>query len=512
MKKKVVQDVIPPKKSIRNIDLIQRQKAESQNIEPIIIKEPVKDVPKTTKPPTRGFDIPSEPVIDIKKPGQFEKPVDRPVDRFARAIPIRQPDSPIKVADTQPVFTPKPTPPPPPSSIPQYKYEYSVPKKPKRTLKYSLIIISILAVAFGVSTFFRGAEIKVSPKKENAAINESFSAKKDATGSTLGFQFVSITKDVEKSLSASTPTTEQKVDKKATGKIIIYNNFSDKPQKLVATTRFETAEGLVYRLPDAVTVPGNTVKDGKTVAGSLEVTVEADKPGAIYNIGLKDFTLPGLKGDPKYSSVYARSKTEMTGGFSGMQKTVSKDMLSQSDTELEGLLKNSLSNDVTTQIPSDYVLYKESLSYKFEPTNDVSLASGSASSTGVVLKKRGTATGIIFEKGALTRAILSKISPNRDNSQIKITNLDTLSFAYSTSSSAVGSVINFSLNGNANLVWTFDENKLKTDLLGLSKNSAKSVLASYNGIDEAWVLTKPFWNQKIPNDPSKVTLINTLTQ
>jgi hypothetical protein len=502
MKKKVVQDVIPPKKSIRNVDIPSRAKAEPLNVEPIQIKPETKETQKTTKPSTRGFDVPASPISDIKRP--------EPTDRFSRAIPIRQPEAPIRIeTPTVPVFRPEAAKPVQP---PQYKYEYSEPKKPKRTLKYTLSFLFVLAVLFGVSTLFKSAEIKVSPKQENTPFIESFSAKKDATGNTLGFQLVTLSKDIDKSLDPSTPTTQQKVDSKASGKIIIYNNFSDKPQKLVGTTRFETPEGLVYRLPDAVTVPGNSIKDGKTIAGSLEVTVVADKPGAVYNIGLKDFTLPGLKGDPKYTTIYARSKTEMSGGFSGMQKTVSKELLSKSDNELEASLKSSLSNDITTQIPADFVLYKDSLSYKFEPTSDVSLAGGLSSSTGVVLRKKGTATGIIFEKGALTRAILAKISPNRDNSQIKITNLDSLDFTYSTSTSGTATIINFSLNGNANLVWTFDENKLKSDLLGLSKNSAKAVLAAYGGVEEAWVITKPFWNQKIPTDPKKVTLINTLTK
>ena len=71
--------------------------------------------------------------------------------------------------------------------------------------------------------------------------------------------------------------------------------------------------------------------------------------------------------------------------------------------------------------------------------------------------------------------------------------------------------LTFTLKGSPNLVWIFDENKLKNDLLGLSRTKAKTVLATYDTIQEAWVETHPFWNQKIPSNPDKVTLVNTLT-
>ena len=71
---------------------------------------------------------------------------------------------------------------------------------------------------------------------------------------------------------------------------------------------------------------------------------------------------------PKYTKIFARSKTEMTGGFSGMQKVVSKETMDNSDKELEELLKKSLSMDIVSQIPENFVLYENSVSYNLEPT------------------------------------------------------------------------------------------------------------------------------------------------
>lgn len=465
MKKNFVQDVVPPKKSIRNVTLSSRPSTLAK-----------KDIVK----PTRS---------------RYEEE-----DEFTRPVAIKQ-QAPIRIEPTiqsRPASVQT-------SEIPSYKYEYDEPKKPSRKWIYASIIVFVLALAFGVSAFFKSAIIKVTPKQETANLNETLRAIKDSVGTALGFQVVTVSKDVEKAVTA---TGEQKVEKKAQGRIVVYNDTSQ-IQKLVATTRFETPEGLIYRLPAGISVPAMQVKDGKNIAGSIEVTVEADKVGTSYNIGLKDFTLPGLKGDPKFKTIYARSKTEMTGGFSGMQKVVSKETLDATEVELSLSLKDALAKDIETQIPANFILYKTSLSYKLNPTEQVDSTSGQT-----MLKKKGMAYAVIFDRSALTKAILAKISPSISSDLVKITNFETLDFSYTTPDTfnpATDTSLNFILKGSPNIVWILDENKLKSDLLGLSREKARTVLSTYDTIKEAWVETHPFWNQTIPSNPDKVTLQNTLT-
>lgn len=463
MKKNVVQDVIPPKKSIRNVELPSR----ARNFQATKIKE--------------------EKVEETKE---------------------REPSAPrhvsMKIQESQAATPPAPLVQPEPA----YTFEYKEPpKKRSRKVFYIGGSVVLLVGAFVVSAFFRSAEIRVTPKTDVKTVSDNFTARKDSTGNNLGFQLVTNTKSVQKTVEAS---GEQKVEKKARGNIVIYNNTAES-QKLVATTRFETPEGLIFRLVSPATVPAKQTKDGKSVAGSIEVTVEADKVGTSYNVGMKDFTIPGFKGDPKYTTVYARSKTEMTGGFSGVQKVVSKAVIDQTDKELEAQLKSDLAGDIASQIPANFILYTPGLSYKFEITNQIS-----DTASGAVLQKKATITGIIFDRGSLNRAILGKIMPGENADAVKITNLEELDFTMSSSSSAFdpnsSGTLNFTLKGNANLVWVFDENQLKADLLGLSKNESRIVLGKYDTIKEAWVETSPFWNQNIPKDPESVTLVNTLTK
>ncbi len=467
MKKNVVQDVIPPKKSIRNVKISGRSGSVG-NDRPINL---VKDI--------------QEPVIDKTK-----RPVIKPIKAPTPEPRIEHVETPVtKVAP--PVYS--------------YDYQYEEPKKPnKKWLYISLTAFAFVGI-FAVSAMFKSAEIKVTPKQEQKSVNDTFTARKDFTGTGLGFQTVTVTKDVEKKVTA---TAEEEVERKAKGRIIIYNNYSTQSQKLVATTRFETPEGLIFRLVSAVTVPGRITKDGKTVAGSIEVEVEADKPGSNYNIGLKDFTIPGFKGDPRFSSIYGRSKTEMSGGLSGKQKVVPEDIVQASNAEMESALKGALTKDITAQIPSNFVLYSTSLSYKFDPIVQGSFETGSNEA---ILKKKGTATAIIIEKSALTRAVLAKSYPEISDESVKISNLEDLEFTYVTPVSDIGTVtdVSFKLNGTAEIVWLYDENGLKSDLLGLSKREASTVIGTYGTIKEAWVETRPFWSQRIPSNPENVTLINT---
>jgi hypothetical protein len=459
MKKKVVQDVVPPKKSIRNIKLQSRSGLSDINTNSFVSKTRDDDF-------TRPVNLNKEPIPKVESTSN-------------------------DLADTM-------------SGIPTYKYEYDEPKKPSKKVFYLVIFLFVFIAGFSVSAFFKSATIRVAPKQENRDLSDTFKATRDGDANTLTFQVVSTSKDVEKTVVA---TGEQMVEKKASGTIVIYNNTAS-IQKLVATTRFQTPEGLVYRLVNPVAIPAKTTVNGKSLAGSIEALVEADKIGTSYNIGLKDFTVPGFKGDPKFSLVYARSKTEMTGGFSGMQKVVSKDLLTQAELEMENSLKDQLSKDIASQIPANFILYTQSIVYRFEPAQQVSSTDG-----GAVLRKKGTANVLIFDRSILSRSILLKIASENAQENIKVANLEQLEFTYSAPGDInTAQTINFTLKGSADLVWFFDENMLKNDLLGLSKNDANSVIRKYSGIKEAWVETYPFWNQTIPKDPKKVTLINTLTK
>lgn len=98
-------------------------------------------------------------------------------------------------------------------------------------------------------------------------------------------------------------TKQTEVEDRATGRVSIYNEMSS-VQPLVATTRFLTQDGILFRLKNGVTVP---------TKGSIEAEVYADQKGANGNIQPTSFTIPGLS-EAKQKLVYAKSTEPFTGG------------------------------------------------------------------------------------------------------------------------------------------------------------------------------------------------------
>ncbi len=496
MAKKTFQDVVPPQRSIRNVELPSRRMQSSQPVPPAFAQDDSKKFEKKVEMKK----IVSEPAPDIS-PVQQSRPIPPP-----------------------PRFVPPVSPVPPPVAPPSYTYTYDdEPKKSSRAMLWVACGVLLVAVAFGISAFFKSAKITVTPRNETHAIGSlvgTLVATKDAT-TGLGFQVVTVTDNAQTQVTAS---GSQQVNTKATGTIIIYNSGTAS-QKLIATTRFETSAGLVYRLNAPVTVPGATGSGNKAVPGNVSAQVTADATGTSYNIGLSDFTLPALKGTSKYTTIYARSKTPMTGGFSGTEKSVATSDETSADATLQSQLQTSLTKDITAQIPANFVMYPSDVTYSFAPTVQATSTDATGdNATSAILQKQGTAQAIIFDRTALSQAIVAKVLPDATSSAVIIDNLDTLSFAYATTSTmsassttpttaltVVPGQISFTMLGDAHFVWTLDENSLKSDLLGLTKTQAQALIAGkYPAVQEAWIQTQPFWNTTIPLDAGKVTLTNTL--
>src|SRR3989344_3071580 len=209
--------------------------------------------------------------------------------------------------------------------------------------------VALIILGFVVLSVFNGATLAYVPKSALLNFeNEVYTARKTGEGN-LFYSVVKLSREKGMTVPAG---GEQQVSRKASGTIVVYNNASTEPQRLIENTRFESPSGKIYRIQTAITIPGKTA-----APGSIEVTVYADQPGAEYNAGLSDFTVPGLKGTPRYTTIYARSKTPMTGGLVGMEKAVGAEDLANAKTELEVALKDDLWEEAKAEVPEDFILF-----------------------------------------------------------------------------------------------------------------------------------------------------------
>ncbi len=101
------------------------------------------------------------------------------------------------------------------------------------------------------------------------------------------------------------PTGIFSKEEKAKGIIRVFNNYSSLDQPLLATTRFISDDGKMFRTQNRVVIPGNSF---------IDIEVVADRSGEDYNIGPSIFSIPGFAGTAKYTAFYGKSFESMVGG------------------------------------------------------------------------------------------------------------------------------------------------------------------------------------------------------
>src|SRR3989344_3811533 len=191
------------------------------------------------------------------------------------------------------------------------------PKSGKRWILWAVASIAVVVVAGLALLAFRSTTVTVIPKSHTVVFGETsqFVAYPAETAATGTLAYTMQTLDMEDSEVVQAQGTTTIPPSKASGSITVYNMYSAAPVRLIKNTRFETPDGLVFRVPTDIVVPG---KKGNT-PGQIDVTVASDGSGEKYNVGpVPRFTLPGLKSSPDmFANVYGRSSQTMTGGSSG---------------------------------------------------------------------------------------------------------------------------------------------------------------------------------------------------
>ncbi|MBU4480273.1 hypothetical protein KKG48_02425 [Patescibacteria group bacterium] len=378
------------------------------------------------------------------------------------------------------------------------------PKKGASKTKWWFLVVAVfVAVYFFLAFVFSGAEIILVPKQEKVDLELNLTAVRDDIKSNEeGIPFKTILIEGEDSRSTSN-VTEKEVDKKASGEIIVFNDYSSSPERLVINTRFETLDGLIYRIPKSTVIPGRTTVNGKTTPGSITVTVYADSPGEDYNIGLVDFTIPGFKGTDRFSKYYARSKTEMTGGYSGIMKVVEDNELEKMRNDINVDLEKELKSKVYSQVPEGYVLYEDGIFVDFQHQPNLDLGDS------VQVVEKGILRAVLFDKSNLSNFIAENLIAGLGEGIVEISNLEDLIFKIDNKENIKpweDNQFTFSLSGSAQFVWTFDEEKMKADFAGQSKKNTDSILSNFIGITDAEVIISPFWKSTFPENTERIKI------
>lgn len=379
---------------------------------------------------------------------------------------------------------------------------------PEKNNKSKLIvwllgIAAVFVLIIAISNLFYSSTITLTPKSQNLTLNINLTAKLKAPAGEISYKSISLVKEKEVVVQSD---GERKVEARATGKIIIYNNFSTASQRLVKNTRFETPNGLIYKISDSVTIPGKTTAGGKVSPGSVEATVFAESVGAEYNIGLTDFTIPGFKSSlDRYKNFYARSKTPMIGGKVGMEKSLSDEKMKETKAKLESDIISELTTETKKALAPEYLFYDKSYRVVFET---VSVTPDTNKNT-VTIKERAKWNAYIINRSDLTAAIAKNYLDGYDNLPVEIVNTEELNFIFRNKeefSVVSTNPIDFGLKGEAKIVWTIDKTKFAASLAGKKKSELPSVAVSEPSIFKAEAVIRPFWKSSFPAKVQKIKI------
>ncbi len=368
---------------------------------------------------------------------------------------------------------------------------------------WTLAVASFIILLFAASALFSGATVLVTPQIKDFAIDSEFSAEKDSS-TVLSYDVMTLSGEAGSNVAAAETVN---LEKKATGLVILYNNFSASSQKLLIDTRLLAVNGKIYKTDKATTIPGYTTKNGQVVPGQVEIGVYADEAGAEYNTPPTDFTIIGFKGTPKYDKFYGRSKTEIAGGFKGSVNMVSDEEASRARTELRKKLAADLGARAKAELPKGFILFDDGifLSYDDSGNNMAEVKNGIAT-----MSTKATLAAIIFNETKLTGKVIETIIREPVEGLV-IGNLKDLQFKIKNKEAidpASLRAITFSVSGQGRVIWPIDSQKISADLAGKRKKDFKQILAAYPSIDKAEVILKPFWKSSFPDDSSKIKVIN----
>lgn len=360
----------------------------------------------------------------------------------------------------------------------------------------TVIVAVLVAAGCGAALYaFAGATVEVTPTTSPAYVSDEFTA--TAGSGDLPFEVVTAEVTVSKSVPAESSVT---ANDPAQGTITIYNE-QDTAQTLIKNTRFESPEGLIFRIRDSVSIPAGS--PGRP--GTVTVTVYADVAGESHNIGPSDFTVPGLAGSASFDAVYAKSTAGMTGGFVGVRPSVSDTTREREAATLRSTLQSDLDKAMQEKIPEGYVLIPGASFSSYETLPDAAGANGS-----VDIKLRGTMSAVIFPNEALAKSVAYATLGNYTGQTIRLSSVEDVSLTSEAGVAPVGAeTYTFTLTGDLELTYNVDSTRIAGAVAGKTREGSQMVLTSFPEVDRAVFILRPFWTTTFPNDPSKIKVIIT---
>lgn len=392
--------------------------------------------------------------------------------------------------------------PPPPTDTMRMPSEYRL--QPERHWGWPvwtiLVLVLVVATGYLATKALARVTVELSLTPIDIVLDETIALSRN--GSSLGFNVITLPSQTgTREVKAS--GTEQ-VNRPASGSIIIYNNYGKDPERLIANTRFQAKNGKIYRIREAVTVPGTRVVEGKVMPGTLEAVVYADVPGAEGNGEATDFTIPGLEGNPRYDQIYARSKTALTGGATGEIRKLLPADEQAARVALRAEVTAAMLKEARAKIPASFILFDNLTKVDIR---DVSDFSASVTGDNVMVRETLALQGLMLPRQSLVEKLIGDKVQGFAANELLISNLDELEVAFvspPTGDLAETEEFAIRIRGSARLLPRIDVVLLTDQLAGIRKDQANEWLNQIKGLESARVIFRPSWLSQVPLNPSRI--------
>lgn len=369
----------------------------------------------------------------------------------------------------------------------------------------------LAAAGVGAYLFVPKATVTIFAKEKIQKIDGEY--KGDAGTSAIDLEkgvvparVISINEELAKTFAAT--GSKNASNQKARGTITIYNEYSESTQPLVATTRFASEDGKIFRLVKGVVVSGTTKVGEETKPGAIEAEVVADEAGEDYNIEPGNFTIPGFKDSgEKYTKFYGKSSKAMIGGGNTSEKvkTVSAADVNAAKSKLNSELNQSVIKKIKEMAGEGEVVLDEAINLA-DSAYLLSSAEGAAAENFTMTVKT-KASAIVFKEDDLKKLVEREITKNGASGINDLSKSISLEFGKADADFSKG-LLMIRANAVGKIVPDMDLKAIKAGLLGKGENDLEAYLKAFPAIDRVEVNYWPtFAAGKIPSYEGRVEVV-----
>ncbi len=401
---------------------------------------------------------------------------------------------------------------------------------PNRHALVSLIIVSLLILVTITYIALPGATIALTPKSNvvETSVNikladiETNKAELD-THPVHMIPSYTMMKKIQKVFTYQA-TGKEFQGKNARGTITIVNEANHK-WPLVAKTRFQTGDGLVFRISNPVEVPAATTNE----PGKLDVTVVADELdefeqviGERGNIEPTKFFLPGLSAENQ-ERLYAESTQPFTGGETVVIKTITAKDIEAARAKMENDLKASAEAELQSHVKERNESQKTNLELltgrDVVKTSDpvIDMTSGLEGQKLETFEVHGeiVASGTAYNRDDLLSILKTELKLKK-NPQKRLYKIDEESLSYrivDTEEAAKKIKITATIRGVEEYEISPDKEngqrlvkKIKEHILGKEVQEAELYIQNLPEIDKVNIESWPAWSPTVPSIPDNIKI------